>query len=519
MARVSASLLAAGLAAAVVVTAAPAYAATTATPVTGLVATPADRQVTLRWTNPTDADFAGVTIREAHDGTTPASITDGAPVYEGTAQSKVVTGLANGTAYTFAVFARTTANDVSDPVTKTTTPVPAVLTKLTLSVSPRYVTYGGNPRVTAVLRRSDNGAVAPGETVFLWRKPYGAGGYTKVYRLTTNSSGAVSHLTSPTNNTLWYASHSATPYLAASTSAAHMSYVRAKVAVTRTPATVQQNQASTVRVTVTPDHSGREVLLQRLVGRAWKGVASKRLSSGSTASFAVKTDVIGTRTYRVVKPHDADHANGYFHAFGIVTVRRTLRAGMTGADVAKAQRRLAYLHYDVRETGTFDYDTVHATMAFQKVNRLTVNGEISHTAFDRLWHQATPRLRYPQSGSWVEIDLTRQTLYLTGGGAVTRILDVSSGSERYFTVDGETQRAVTPTGSFRVFHKIDGQRVSRLGTLWRPAYFASGGYAIHGSSNVPAYPDSHGCVRVTNNAMNRLFPLLPLGIRVYVYRS
>jgi N-acetylmuramoyl-L-alanine amidase len=35
---------------------------------------------------------------------------------------------------------------------------------------------------------------------------------------------------------------------------------------------------------------------------------------------------------------------------------------------------------------------------------------------------------------------------------------------------------------------------------------------------VPAYPASHGCVRVTVPAMNRLWPLLRVGMPVSVYR-
>ena len=42
-----------------------------------------------------------------------------------------------------------------------------------------------------------------------------------------------------------------------------------------------------------------------------------------------------------------------------------------------------------------------------------------------------------------------------------------------------------------VQRKINGVRVSRLGELYRPAYFV-GGYAIHGSPSVPNFPASHG---------------------------
>jgi lipoprotein-anchoring transpeptidase ErfK/SrfK len=36
---------------------------------------------------------------------------------------------------------------------------------------------------------------------------------------------------------------------------------------------------------------------------------------------------------------------------------------------------------------------------------------------------------------------------------------------------------------------------------------------------VPFTPASHGCIRITVPAMNRLFDLLTIGLPVYVYRS
>jgi lipoprotein-anchoring transpeptidase ErfK/SrfK len=53
--------------------------------------------------------------------------------------------------------------------------------------------------------------------------------------------------------------------------------------------------------------------------------------------------------------------------------------------------------------------------------------------------------------------------------------------------------------------------------VWRPNYFFRG-FAVHGSSSVPAFPASHGCVRVTIQAMNRLWPLLRIGMPVSLYR-
>ena len=54
--------------------------------------------------------------------------------------------------------------------------------------------------------------------------------------------------------------------------------------------------------------------------------------------------------------------------------------------------------------------------------------------------------------------------------------------------------------------------------LWRPKFFV-GGIAIHGDSYVPAHPVSHGCVRVTNQAIDWIWATGsdPIGTPVWVY--
>jgi lipoprotein-anchoring transpeptidase ErfK/SrfK len=105
------------------------------------------------------------------------------------------------------------------------------------------------------------------------------------------------------------------------------------------------------------------------------------------------------------------------------------------------------------------------------------------------------------------------------GGEVTRILNTSTGSGAHYTApDGHTGDAVTPTGTFRVLRQVDGWRTAPLGRLYRPKYF-QGGVAVHGYASVPAYPASHGCVRVSLPAMDMLWGAgqMPIGRRVTVY--
>jgi N-acetylmuramoyl-L-alanine amidase len=205
----------------------------------------------------------------------------------------------------------------------------------------------------------------------------------------------------------------------------------------------------------------------------------------------------------------------------VTTAVRNLRIGMSGADVKALQNRLISLRYiDVRSaTGVFDSGTHHAVVAFQKLHRLTRDGIVGPITRSKLAAPTIPKPRVPRSGGYYEVDLTRQVLFGFSGSTVIRIADTSTGTGRTYTrPSGGTGVAITPTGTFRIQRKIDGWRQSDLGLLWRPAYIY-GGIAIHGSSSVPPYPASHGCIRTTIQTQNRMWNYLPIGRIVYVYRS
>ena len=74
----------------------------------------------------------------------------------------------------------------------------------------------------------------------------------------------------------------------------------------------------------------------------------------------------------------------------------------------------------------------------------------------------------------------------------------------------------TPVGRFAISRKIAGYDSSPLGVLYKPMYFY-GGYAIHGNPSVPPYPASHGCVRVPNFMIDRLYETEPYGETVIIY--
>jgi lipoprotein-anchoring transpeptidase ErfK/SrfK len=185
-----------------------------------------------------------------------------------------------------------------------------------------------------------------------------------------------------------------------------------------------------------------------------------------------------------------------------------LSVGMTGSAVADLARRLAALHYVVPSlSSTFSYDFIESVYAFQKVQGLERTGAVDAAFWARLEHPRIPQPRYRDPANHIEIDKTHQVLYLVRGGEIALISPVSTaGIAGYYT----------PEGRFAIYRKVVGYDPSPLGVLLNPMYFV-GGYAIHGNPSVPPYPASHGCVRVPNFVIYRLFSSEPYGETVYVY--
>jgi hypothetical protein len=190
---------------------------------------------------------------------------------------------------------------------------------------------------------------------------------------------------------------------------------------------------------------------------------------------------------------------------------------LTDAEILEARTRLDQLGYwvDLKAVG-LDVSLRHALVAFQKVEGRERTGILSRDEIDALRAARAPRAMesdFPH----IEIDLDRQVLFVIGcGGASMRILPISSGSGKLFTEGGVTRRAITPTGRFKVYRKIEGWRKSPLGLLYYPNYINEG-IAIHGNPSVPAQPASHGCIRIPMFASREFSEIATIGMAVIIY--
>ena len=196
----------------------------------------------------------------------------------------------------------------------------------------------------------------------------------------------------------------------------------------------------------------------------------------------------------------------------------TLRLGDHGPAVLTLQRRLAAQGYWIGgPNGIFGDSTLQAVYALQKLASLPrdgVAGRATQLALIR-GVKGHPRSK---SGTLVEINLKRDVLLIVRNGRLAATLNTSTGGGYTYVSQGYTSVATTPVGVFHILRQINGMDVAPLGQLWRPKFFYSG-FAIHGSPYVPAEPASHGCVRLSFEAMNWVWASnqMPIGMKVWIY--
>ena len=195
-----------------------------------------------------------------------------------------------------------------------------------------------------------------------------------------------------------------------------------------------------------------------------------------------------------------------------------MRQGSEGPFVALLQTRLRDLGFRPGEIdGHYSNATFAAVMAFQKHEGLDADGHAGPITFAALAQGLTGA--GPRGGPTprIEVDVDRQIAFAVSADGTTRIINVSSGSgRRYASPGGGTTVADTPRGNFTIKRRLDGVHTAPLGKLYRPMYF-QGGFAIHGATNVPGYPASHGCIRTTNPDQDYLFSTFANGTPIEIY--
>ena len=188
--------------------------------------------------------------------------------------------------------------------------------------------------------------------------------------------------------------------------------------------------------------------------------------------------------------------------------------------VGDLQQRLQDLGYFVTEVDdAYGGETQQAVFALQKAGGLYRDGVVGDATRAAADDGVVPQAQ-TSSGKVIEIDIDRQLVLAVEDGQVVKVINASSGNGETYEAKGNTYTAYTPRGSFAVYREENRTYSSslELGDMWRPKFF-TGGIALHGSSSVPAFPASHGCVRVSNSAMDWIWDTwgAPSGTPVVVY--
>ena len=229
----------------------------------------------------------------------------------------------------------------------------------------------------------------------------------------------------------------------------------------------------------------------RLVaGRSFHGRLRLRLPTGSAGAYRVRL---------TLRP-----------APGFVAARRVLERivfapslgpGSAGASAFELDRRLHELHYALgRVDGYYGQDDLDAVVAFQKLHGLPRTGRVDARFWFELQRAGVPQARYP--GSHIEVSKGRQVLFVVNDGQVALVVPVSTGAT-----------GNTPLGHWRVYSKVPGFNAKEM---YYSSFFV-GAFAIHGYHSVPAYPASHGCVRIPLWVAPRIYSLVDYGTNVYIY--
>ena len=254
-----------------------------------------------------------------------------------------------------------------------------------------------------------------------------------------------------------------------------------------------------------PPHPGGSVQVALMLEKRRLERRSVPLS-GDGSTFQTKLPIEKWGTYRaeVTFEGDADHAPATVTSEAKkIRAPRALGGSAKGELVLTLERRLDDLGYHMpKPNRRFDHRTGDAVLAFHKVNGMGRGQSVSKATWKRLTDPRTPRPRAKRPKEHIEVDQSKQVLYVVREGEIAKIVHVSTGAG-----------GATRDGVFNVHRKIAGFSPGRL---YYPSYF-DGLRAVHGWPDVPPSPASHGCVRVPYWTARFLHNLMNYGMQVRVY--
>ncbi|MGH2808379.1 MAG: L,D-transpeptidase family protein [Actinomycetota bacterium] len=278
--------------------------------------------------------------------------------------------------------------------------------------------------------------------------------------------------------------------------------VRVKPIVTASLSSVYLFGKSKVTGRVRPMHRGDRIKVNLV--RNGKTTISKRVRLNRRSKFSTKFTIWKPGTYKVRAMFDNDqHVPGFANTSRRTPSTPSLSNGSNSVYVKNLEKRLDQLGYHITGINThYDHRTSDAMIAFNKVQGRSRVGYVTSSTWYALAEPKRPRPVSKSPGFHVEVDQSKQVLYMVRNGKVRKILHVSTGAG-----------GATRNGVYHFFREVNGYSG---GGLYYPTYF-DGLRAIHGWPSVPTYNASHGCVRVPMWAAKWAFDTVELGHEIRVY--
>jgi murein L,D-transpeptidase YcbB/YkuD len=180
---------------------------------------------------------------------------------------------------------------------------------------------------------------------------------------------------------------------------------------------------------------------------------------------------------------------------------------MEGPDVQYVQKRLKELgFYTGPDDGVYGPETRDAVIRAQQSFGLVTDGVVGPDTYNALGLSPTDDVTISPEYV-ISVDTRTLQLSLNRRGRQVGVFPVAVGTPNTPTPLGDwkiTQKTMNPGGPF-------GARWMKLNCPW-------GGYGIHGTDNEASIGTaaSHGCIRMYNNDVIRVYDLVSLGTRVKI---
>ena len=203
----------------------------------------------------------------------------------------------------------------SDPVTVTVQQ--QQVSSFTISGSEPVIQDGQSETISGTLYKTGSTTTPQSSVpVTLYGAHPADGGFKALATTTTDSSGHYSFTQTPPHNTIYLVRTQGTP---SQRTADLFIGVQDVVTINAGALTTTVGASVTVTGTVTPDHTGHVVYLQRLDAAGdWDNVATSRIGPGSTYSFSYRFGQLGTAHLRAAVPGGPENLGGNSAAVTVV---------------------------------------------------------------------------------------------------------------------------------------------------------------------------------------------------------